>query len=203
MAGPESSREIDPDVDPGRLKLLDVTLRAFYIKEEIMKDKKSFWRKRTVIGWTLLCLVAGLTAAGLLCPVSSQEAQSSPVPPAVPASFSELVKKASPSVVNINVVKVVKGRGRTPLPLDPDDPLRDFFERYFGEQMPKDFKQRGLGTGLIIDKDGFVLTNHHVVESAEEIVVTLADKRELVGKIIGRDPKPIWHSSRSIRIALS
>ena len=91
--------------------------------------------------------------------------------------------------MNISVEKVVRGRGGAPLPFGPDDPLRDFFERFFGNQMPKDFKQRGLGTGFIIDKEGFILTNNHVVENADEIKVRLADEKEFSAKIIGRDPK--------------
>jgi len=106
-----------------------------------------------------------------------------------PESFSKLVENASPSVVNINVVKVVKGGGIPPLPFGPDDPFRDFFDRYFGGQLPKEFKQRGLGTGFVIDSEGYILTNNHVVEQADELVVRLEDDKEYDAKIIGRDSK--------------
>ena len=108
---------------------------------------------------------------------------------ACPDSFSELVKKASPSVVNINTVKVIRGRGQMPLPFGPNDPFKDFFDRFFRDQMPKDYKQQSLGSGFIIDKEGYILTNNHVVEKSDEIKVRLADDREFPAKIVGRDPK--------------
>jgi len=147
------------------------------------------WRKKTTRGCLLFCLIAGISAAISLGPVLGKELQTRSGTAAVPPSFSQLAKQASPAVVNVSTVMVIKGRGQAPLPFGPDDPLRDFFERFFGDQMPKDYKQRGLGTGFIIDKEGFILTANHVVEGAEEILVTLADKRELTAKIIGRDPK--------------
>ena len=55
--------------------------------------------------------------------------------------------------------------------------------------MPREFKQQSLGTGFIIDKDGFILTNNHVVEKTDEIKVRLSDDKEYLAKIIGRDPK--------------
>jgi len=159
------------------------------IKENSMNNKKNRLRKIYIFTWTLFFMVAGFTVATFLDPVSATQAQTSPVLPAAPGSFSELAKKASPSVVNISTVKVIKGRGRAPLPFGPNDPFRDFFDRFFKEQMPKDFRQRSLGTGFIIDKDGLILTNNHVVEKTDEIKVTLADKKEFKAKIIGRDPK--------------
>jgi serine protease Do len=125
----------------------------------------------------------------LLLSVSLLQAQTKPLVSMPSGSFSELVKHVSPSVVNISVEKVVKGRAQGQIPLGPEDPLRDFFDRFFGERLPKEFKQRGLGTGFIIDKDGFILTNNHVVEDADEIKVKLGDDREFNAKIIGRDPK--------------
>jgi serine protease Do len=108
----------------------------------------------------------------------------------VPGSFAELAKKASPSVVNISTVKTLKSRGQTPLmPFGPNDPFKDFFERFFKDQIPRDFKQQSLGSGFVIDKDGFILTNNHVVERSDEIRVKFADERELPAKIVGRDPK--------------
>ena len=86
-----------------------------------------------------------------------------------PGSFAELIKKASPSVVNIIAVKVVRGSGEDSSPSGMEDPLRDFFERFFGGQMPKEYRQNALGTGFIIDKEGFILTNNHVVEQTEEL----------------------------------
>jgi serine protease Do len=153
-----------------------------------MNDKKKILRKTTTIAWTLFFLMTGFGAAALLDPVSAPKAEAASVLAAAPGSFSRLAKNASPSVVNISTVKVIKGRGQLS-PFGPDDPFRDFFDRFFRDQMPKGFKQRSLGSGVIIEKDGFILTNNHVVEKTDEIKVTLADKTEFTAKIIGRDPK--------------
>jgi serine protease Do len=109
--------------------------------------------------------------------------------PGFPGSFAGLAKKASPSVVNISTVKVVKERGQMPMPFGQGDPFRDFFERFFRDQIPKDYRQQSLGTGFIIDKDGYILTNNHVVEMANEITVKFPDGKEYEAKAIGRDPK--------------
>ena len=154
-----------------------------------MNAKSVTWKKVTTIGSTMLCLIVAVTAATWLRPVLGKETQRTLDLPQPPSSFSQLAKKASPAVVNVSTVRVIKGGGQAPLPFGSDDPLRDFFERFFGDQMPKDYKQRGLGTGFIIDKEGFILTANHVVEQAEEILVTLTNKRELSARIIGRDPK--------------
>jgi serine protease Do len=155
----------------------------------IMIDKGKTLRKTSIAVWTLCCLLLGFAAATLLDPVSEPKAQTSTLLPAAPGSFSQLAKKSSPSVVNIRTVKVVKEMGRSPMPFSQNDQFRDFFERFFRDQMPKDFKQRSLGSGFIIDKEGFILTNNHVVEKADEIKVKLSDEREFSAKIIGRDPK--------------
>lgn len=152
-----------------------------------MMEKTRFYRKETQNGWAA-GVIAGLVCA-LIVLFLAPKAETTMAVSTPPGSFSELVKQASPSVVNISVEKVVRGRGGVPSPFGSDDPLRDFFERFFGNQMPKDFKQRGLGTGFIIDKEGFILTNNHVVENTDEIKVRLADEKEFSAKIIGRDPK--------------
>ena len=154
-----------------------------------MSRKKGIFRKTTLIGWTVICLIAGFGMATLLDPISNPAAQTPLSPSGVPLSFADLAKKAKNSVVNISTVKVIKGRGQAPMPFGPNDPFRDFFERFFRDQIPKDFRQQSLGTGVIIDKEGFILTNNHVVEMADEIKVKLADEREYIAKIIGRDQK--------------
>jgi len=141
------------------------------------------------MGFGLLCLIAGYGASTLLDPVSTPEAQTAPALASTPQSFSELAKEASPSVVNISTVKVIKGRDQAPLPFGPNDPFREFFDRFFKDQIPKDQRQRSLGSGFIIDTKGLILTNNHVVEQTDEIKVTLSDKSEFSAKIIGRDSK--------------
>jgi len=121
--------------------------------------------------------------------IPEQSARASSISTA-PGSFSQLVKGARQSVVNISTVKVIKGRGRSfRLPFNQNDPFNDFFERFFKDQIPRDFRQKSLGTGFIIDKDGYILTNNHVVEKTDEIKVKLANDKEFSAKIIGRDPK--------------
>lgn len=99
-------------------------------------------------------------------------------------AFSSIVKNVSPAVVNIATVKALRGPGE-------DDPLFEFYEDFFGpfyeQKGPK--KEQGLGSGVIVSPDGYIVTNYHVVSGAEKIQVTLYDKRVLAGKIIGADPK--------------
>jgi serine protease Do len=115
---------------------------------------------------------------------------------AIVPSFAPLVKRVMPTVVNVAVVQEVKtgfpgsgegegGEGAEPG--IPGDPLEQF-RRFFGE-LPHEYKQHGLGSGVIISPDGYILTNNHVVGSADEIHVTLMDKREFTAKVIGKDAK--------------
>jgi serine protease Do len=109
----------------------------------------------------------------------------------VPASFSELAKQARPGVVNIRTVKTVKGGGRVfrhffGNPFDPRDPFHNFGP--LPDEQTPDYKQRSLGSGFIIDRDGYIVTNNHVIEGADEIKVSLADEKEFDAKIVGRDP---------------
>ncbi len=107
----------------------------------------------------------------------------------VPVSFTELAEKARAGVVNIRTVKNTKEGG--PVfrhffgrnPFRREDPFRDFF----GPQ--REFKQRSLGSGFLIDAQGFIVTNNHVVENADQIKVRLYDETEYDAEIVGRDPK--------------
>ena len=160
-------------------------------------DIKNITNRKKIIGiWTLFCVTLFFAAAMLIVPASETNVMASSTASQAPASFSELVKKAAPSVVNISSITVIKG-GRSYLQMpfqNPfgDDPFGDFFEYFFRDQIPqvpRDYRQIGLGSGFIIDKDGHILTNNHMIEGADKVKVTLADKREFNAEIIGRDSK--------------
>jgi len=111
----------------------------------------------------------------------------------VPGNFSQLAETAGPAVVNIRTVKTIKGGG--PVfrqfqrgPHGRENPFNDFFEKFFGENVPREFKQPSLGSGFIIDKEGFVVTNNHVIENADQIKVKLDDDTEFEAEVVGRDP---------------
>jgi serine protease Do len=110
-----------------------------------------------------------------------------------PQSFADLAEKVKPAVVNISTEKTVRIPGspfRHFFGPDEQGPFGDFFRRFFDEDIPdRELKQQSLGSGFIIDKDGYIITNNHVVEGADEIKVKLADGREFKAKVIGRDPK--------------
>ena len=114
--------------------------------------------------------------------------------PMIPANFSELAEKVRPGVVNIQVVKKVKNidfgfRHFSGTPFGEKDPFGDFFGPFSEENPPKGFEQRGVGSGFIMNRDGYILTNNHVVEDADQIKVKLANGKEYDGKVVGRDPK--------------
>ncbi len=109
-----------------------------------------------------------------------------------PKSFADLVTKVKPAVVNISTTQIVKVPGspfRHFFGPQEEGPFGDFFHKFFGEIPDQEMKQQSLGSGFIIDKDGYIITNNHVVDGADEIKVKLADGREYKARVIGRDKK--------------
>ncbi|MEE9523483.1 MAG: DegQ family serine endoprotease [Thermodesulfovibrionales bacterium] len=100
-------------------------------------------------------------------------------------SFSQIVSAISPSVVNISTTR------KASQDVNPflNDPLYDFFSPFRDENIPQKKKEQSLGSGVIVSVDGYIITNYHVVENADEIKVTLFDKVSYKGEIIGVDPK--------------
>ena len=102
--------------------------------------------------------------------------------------FTELVEKQGPAVVNISTTQSVRNPLLPQVPnLQEDDPFYEFFRRFIPQPGPREFQSQSLGSGFIISQDGYILTNAHVVETAEEITVKLTDKREFKAKVIGAD----------------
>ncbi len=135
------------------------------------------------------------------------------------SSFAPLVKHVMPTVVNVSVVQKVKGfgfegggdslaaainpaavtraaerKGGPPMgqpfggPFGGQGDPFEQFRRFFGE-IPHEFKQHGLGSGVIVSPDGYIMTNNHVVGNADTIQITLMDKREFTAKVVGKDAK--------------
>ena len=121
---------------------------------------------------------------------------------AIPTSFTELAERLGPTVVNIQVTKVAPVGDVQGMP-DLDGPSGEFFQRFFRDRMPRrqPHRMQGSGSGVIISQDGSILTNNHVVDGAQEVSVTMADKQVYKARVIGRDDKtdlavlvPLGHS---------
>ncbi len=112
---------------------------------------------------------------------------------ALQQSFIGVAEHVRPAVVHLGTIQRAKQRREPSMPPGTDDPFfKDFFNQFFGPEGPaprSEFRQPGLGSGVIIDKRGLVLTNFHVVKGADEIIIRLSDKREYRGQILGTDPK--------------
>jgi len=114
--------------------------------------------------------------------------------------FTVLAEKQGPAVVNISITSIVHGQGNMGFPGMPNDEnIQEFFKRFGIPGMPgqgngqgdggQDYKTQSLGSGFIISNDGYILTNAHVVNAADEVLVKLSDKREFKAKIIGADKR--------------
>jgi serine protease Do len=124
------------------------------------------------------------------------ETRPSQVPAVQVPNFADMAEHLKPSVVNMSTTQVVKGQRRStprlpfPGPFGERDPFEEFFERFFGGENPqREFRRRSLGSGFIINREGYIVTNNHVVENASDIKVSLSDKEEFDAKVIGRDPR--------------
>ncbi|MBN2569605.1 MAG: DegQ family serine endoprotease [Deltaproteobacteria bacterium] len=146
----------------------------------------------------LVILFATVLFMGLV-PQSGVAANDQPVS-MIPANFTSLAEKVRYGVVNIRVVKTPRGADQTSnffrgnpfegqSPFERRNPFEDFFGPFQGNGNRPIPRQQGLGSGFVIDKSGYIVTNNHVVEGADEITVTLTNKKEFKAKLIGRDPK--------------
>jgi serine protease Do len=128
---------------------------------------------------------SGAAASILACSLALATAQA-----ALP-EFTELVKRNSPAVVNISTTqKVTRGPAMEMPDIPEGHPFGELFKRFFGEDgMPEDRESESLGSGFVVSGDGYVLSNHHVVEDADEILVRLSDRRVLKAEVVGSDPQ--------------
>ncbi len=145
-------------------------------------------------GWRRRLGIIVITLAVLAGPSDALRAQSGDAIPTVPArGFADLVEAVAPSVVNISTRKAVgSDEPAVPAPeLPPGSPFEEFFEEFFDRDRERQQPRRtqSLGSGFVIDPEGFVVTNNHVIAEADEVTVIFNDDREYPAEVVGRDPK--------------
>ena len=158
---------------------------------------------RTVLRATAaVILILGAAASGYLVrdrfarplPTAGVAPAVASLPEALQQSFVGVAEHVRPAVVHLGTIQRAKTGRRPSLPPGADDPFfKEFFNQFFGSETPappgSEYRQPGLGSGVILDKRGLVLTNFHVVKGADEIIIRLSDKREYRGQILGTDSK--------------
>ena len=137
---------------------------------------------RRTVPWPL----AGLVALAVMAAPAAAQAK------AAPESFADLASKLLPSVVNISTTQTLEGRGGVEMPqLPPGSPFEEFFREFFERNRPQQRQRKvtSLGSGFIVDSSGYIVTNNHVIQDADEITVALQDDTRLKAVVVGRDPK--------------
>ena len=171
---------------------------------------RAFLTKRLAIGVLAtalaLCFLGGLVIAKETRQTAESAAPLMPAVQMVPDSFADLANRLAPSVVNVNVTRAVEGASWSVPEWFEHGPFEHFYRRFFDDEhrrrrghhhrpghapqrRPGHFRQHGNGSGVIIDAEGRILTNHHVVKHAEDVRVTLTDGREYEARVVGRDSK--------------
>ncbi|MEM9782333.1 MAG: trypsin-like peptidase domain-containing protein, partial [Pseudomonadota bacterium] len=143
-------------------------------------------RKRVagVVPACLLGVVLALPLAGAALAPSAAVAR------AAPESFADLAEELSPAVVNISTAQTVDDAERGQRQLPPGNPFNDLFRDFFDRNRPQGPREvESLGSGFVISPEGFVVTNNHVIENADEITVNFANGTSLVAELVGTDPK--------------
>ncbi len=136
-------------------------------------------------------LLAGLRLAPRMEPATRAAAPepAAPLPGAASLSvgpdFSSIARKATPAVVNISALQVVRTQ-RSPFFSDPF--FRDFFGRDMPFRMPREERRTSLGSGVLVASDGLIVTNNHVIERAQQVIITTADHRRFKARVLGADP---------------
>jgi serine protease Do len=143
-------------------------------------------------------ILSSLLFAGAILFFGPAASVAAPVPTPIVTGlpdFTDLIEKAGPAVVNIRTTEKAKAVPGVP----GDEEMQEFLRRFFGQQIPRGRRgpqqpegeqiERGVGSGFIISDDGYVLTNAHVVEGADEVTVTLTDRREFKAKVLGADKR--------------
>ncbi|MBI1734303.1 MAG: trypsin-like peptidase domain-containing protein [Candidatus Rokubacteria bacterium] len=150
-------------------------------------------RTRKIGAWlttiALVLLIAYLFSSPRSRDLAERPAASPPSEPVVmavpaggrPDSFADIADAVRPVVVNVATLQATRGPRGT-------DPVREFLERYFGQTLPPEEPRQSLGSGLIVNAEGLILTNNHVVENARMIMVRLSEDEEYDARVVGRDP---------------
>ncbi len=173
---------------------LKLWLRNVKEVHEMQKRHPEFVLRSIVMTWILMFLLVFSASTSSARPLD--ETQGVALLDQMAKAFAQVVKKVKPAVVFVEVEKTVERGGVSSPFQDPFGFFNDpFFERFFGPHFqpmprgPRKFKEMGQGSGFIISKDGYILTNNHVVGEADLIKVKLADGREFKAKVVGTDPQ--------------
>lgn len=156
-----------------------------------MEIYKDIWKSLVIPVIVALVLCVGHMAAageGAGEPRPGADALAQSQAKTLEDEFVRVAKSVGAAVVSISALHTQRVGGRRYLPFE-DEFFNDFFREFFGELPEREFKQYGLGSGVIVEPSGYILTNEHVVADADELLVTLADGREFKGKIRGSDPR--------------
>jgi serine protease Do/serine protease DegQ len=154
-------------------------------------------RRILLVSVIFACIGGGFWAHALWSSARSAPAAPTPSPiitaDALQAAFVSVAERVRPAVVHVGTVQVARGQRPQMGPGPTQDPFfKDFFDQFFGRTPggPRgEFRQPGLGSGVIIDKRGYVLTNFHVIRGADAVTVRLSSKQEYRGRTVGVDPK--------------